>query len=333
MAKAAMKKWKSIDEQIKILQSRSMMITDLSKAADQLRRIGYYRLSGYSYSFRKMNKNYPFKNKEAQKTTKQRRRVDQFVPNTRLSEVVDIYVFDKQLKILCCDAIERIEVAIRVDVAYELGQLDPIAHTLKEHLDEVVADKIPKHKKVTNYADWLENYERLKQRSANSEFVMHNIKDYGELPIWAATEIFDFGTLSKLFEMLKLKQRNAIARKYGLPDGKHLKQWLRSLCYIRNSSAHHERLWNMKIKTTSSVPVHKGCRHMTDIAKTDQYRLFRYLCIMQFLLETICPNSQWGTRMQEHLKGFPTPRNREVTLSALGVVRRWEKWPLWNSGE
>lgn len=46
------KPWKSYEEQLDLLISRGLVVTDRSRALDYLQRIGYYRLSGYWYPFR-----------------------------------------------------------------------------------------------------------------------------------------------------------------------------------------------------------------------------------------------------------------------------------------
>lgn len=42
------KPWFSFEQQLVKLQRRGMLITDEAAALDYLKRIGYYRLSGYS---------------------------------------------------------------------------------------------------------------------------------------------------------------------------------------------------------------------------------------------------------------------------------------------
>jgi abortive infection bacteriophage resistance protein len=59
-------------------------------------------------------------------------RRDTFVAGSRFEDVVRLYVFDKKLRLLALDALERIEMAVRVDVAHLLGKRDACAH---EHLD------------------------------------------------------------------------------------------------------------------------------------------------------------------------------------------------------
>ena len=340
MVNAKIKKWKSIDQQLKILERRGMIVTNRSRAKEMLRRIGYYRLSGYSHPFRKQNKNYPITTK-AQKSTKQPPLLNGFVDYTYFSDVIDLYIFDKQLRILCIDAIERIEIAVRVDVSYHLGKLDPIAHMDKKFLDQDEANKKkkrntkrgnktrPRGKARTRYDLWKLKYSTSINRTNNPIFVEHNLSGYGELPIWVATEVFDFGALSRLYEMLPIDQRNIIAKKYGLSHGRYLAQWLESLCYIRNICAHHERLWNIKVKTHSSAPKQQDNLHISNIASTDEFRVFRYLCIMQFLLRRICPHSKWGMRLRRFLKTFPAPRNKQFSVESIGVVGGWEGWTLW----
>ena len=48
------KQWKSFEEQLQLLKSRGLLVDDEQAALDYLERIGYYRLSGYWYSFRQL---------------------------------------------------------------------------------------------------------------------------------------------------------------------------------------------------------------------------------------------------------------------------------------
>ncbi|MGV6827399.1 MAG: Abi family protein, partial [bacterium] len=46
------KPWQSYEEQLDLLISRGLAVTDRPKALEYLQRIGYYRLSGYWFPFR-----------------------------------------------------------------------------------------------------------------------------------------------------------------------------------------------------------------------------------------------------------------------------------------
>ncbi|MBV6439423.1 MAG: Abi family protein [Haliscomenobacteraceae bacterium CHB4] len=91
-----------IPNQIRLLQSRGLNITDLAQAESYLSHISYYRLRAYTYPFQdNTNANHPFH------------------PGVSFDDVLDIYRFDRKLRILVFDAIERIEVALRTQIIYQ----------------------------------------------------------------------------------------------------------------------------------------------------------------------------------------------------------------------
>ena len=312
--------WKSLDDQLKELESLGMNIGDWDKAKEVLQRIGYFRLGGYSSLFRMMDKKGHMRN--------------QFVEGTNLSEIYEIYVFDKQLKLLCLDAIERIEIAIRAAVAQELGRIDQMAYMELSNFDPLIANKSEYPGGQTEFEKWHEkfnNFIEWKMKSKARNFVKkHRSKD-GELPIMVAVEIFDFGRLSYLLMMMEEQQRDNIAFGYNLSRGEDLSSWILSICKIRNISAHHERLWNARIpRAAAYVSSEHGNIHINNIRRTSNQQVFHYLCAMQFLLLSIYPNSEWGARLRDHLLRFPTPKNLKVKVDQLGVVKGWEKWHLWD---
>jgi abortive infection bacteriophage resistance protein len=90
----------SLDAQIDLLISRGLEIPDRDKACHYLRYIGYYRLSGYYLTFQQ-------KTPEANHHT--------FKKGVTFGDILDIYIMDRELRLLVMDAIERIEVASFVD--------------------------------------------------------------------------------------------------------------------------------------------------------------------------------------------------------------------------
>lgn len=118
---ADLKPWKTMADQLALLKSRGLQVDDETAALDYLARIGYYRLSGYWYPLREIDK--------AESAAQNKPiRTDNFIANSHFEDVVKLYVFDKRLRLLALDALERIEMAIRVDVAHLLGEQDTCAH-------------------------------------------------------------------------------------------------------------------------------------------------------------------------------------------------------------
>ncbi len=308
----------SFKDQLQLLKSRGMQVDDYNAALDYLERIGYYRLSGYWYPMRRidhaesMRKNTPV-------------RADDFVPGSRFEDAVRLYVFDKKLRLLALDALERIEMAVRVDVAYVLGKRHPLAHERPEFLHGAFTKKTStkeEHSGQTPHQIWLKTYDKQVLRSKELPFVKHHQEIYGgKLPIWVAIEIWDFGMLSKMFTGLKHEDQESIAHAYGAENAKAFSNWLHSLNIIRNISAHHSRLWNANIGPKSAIP-----RNWP--GTLNNRRPFFYFCLMQHFLRHICPNSTWGDRFKDLLAtGFPTAMH--IALSDMGTCDNWEEWKLW----
>lgn len=314
---ADLKPWKSMAEQLALLKSRGLQVDNEAPALDYLARIGYYRLSGYWYPLREIDK-------AASSQQKRPIRADTFVAGSHFEDVVKLYVFDKKLRLLALDALERIEMAIRVDVAHLLGEKDPCAHEkpscLHGNFAKKKKDKGP-NKGKTEHQLWLEKYQAMRHRARREPFIDHHQAKYdGHLPVWVAIEVWDFGLLSRLFNGLQYADKNQIAQKYGLAEGKNLATWLRSLNFIRNVSAHHSRLWNINVVESSPRP-----KTWPEMKNT---RPFMYFAMMVQLLAVICPNSTWSQRLVELLNDYPASGNGMLTLDDFGVCEDWDQWLL-----
>lgn len=316
--------WKSFAEQLAILKARGLIVTDDAAALDYLERVGYYRLSAYWYPFRQ------FSITQDSATGKlDTKRSDNFVGNTHFVDAVELYLFDKKLRLLVMDALERVEIALRVDIAHLLGERDTFAYANQAQLHPSFSNKA--FNGVTAFANWQQKYTALLARARKKEdFVKHYLKVHGaDLPIWVAVEVWDFGAMSQLFAMMKVNDQTKIANKYGVSDFKVFASWLRALNHLRNIAAHHSRLWNRNIDVQPKLPT-KG-----EIAWCDDFighpdliaRPFLLLSILRHMTLVICPNTEWHQRIAEHLTAFPTIHSdNKRTFDDIGVVAGWERW-------
>ena len=88
------------DQQADLLLRRGLT-ADRDELVSRLRSVSYYRLSGYWYPFRLAD--------------------DSFRPGTTFETVWRRYRFDRRLRLLALDAIERVEVRIRTELVYVLA--------------------------------------------------------------------------------------------------------------------------------------------------------------------------------------------------------------------
>ncbi len=93
----------SIADQIALLKQRGMLFKDESSAHRFLENISYYRLKGYWWDM------------QADHT------IHTLKPNTYFENILDRYTFDRHLRLILFDAIERIEIALRTKMIYHLS--------------------------------------------------------------------------------------------------------------------------------------------------------------------------------------------------------------------
>lgn len=311
MSFQAQKPWLTVRNQLGLLNQRGLEINDEILALHYLETLGYYRLSGYFYPFRQFDA-----------SIQPAGRKSQFAKGTQFSDIVQLYVFDKGLRLLAFDALERIEMAFRADVAYVLGRRSPNAHEYAENLDAKFCGRSgkfkngkPTYNQKSDHHAWLEKYDALVARSKNQACIKHNLETYGCLPIWVAVEILDFGALSRLYSGLKYKDRQEIANRYKTEPA-ILAKWFRSLNFIRNVVAHHGRLWN--INMVERCDFDKSFPHDTLAARLANNKPFAYFYLMAYLLKIISPDSDWKSRLVAHIDGFPVQQNHMVSIEDFG---------------
>ena len=88
----------SFEQQAMLLSERGLIIEN--DTVHYLQHLNYYRLSGYWIPFQEYNKTHRFK------------------PNVRFSDILNLYRFDRELRLLLLDAIEKIEISIRTQWAH-----------------------------------------------------------------------------------------------------------------------------------------------------------------------------------------------------------------------
>lgn len=323
------KPWKSYPDQLNQLIDRGLKVTDRARALACLDRIGYYRLSGYWFAFRERSQPLCLldeQGRKPQKVREERIALDTFKDGATFQNAVDLYVFDKQLRLLAMDALERIEVALRVDIAHSLGRLDRFAYLKPELLHQEFSSKLDKDSGVTRHHEWLGKHAQLIGRS-REEFVRHNRSKYGlPLAIWVACEVWDFGTLSTLFHGMREAEQDAIARQYGVSNGRVFATWLRSLNYLRNVCAHHSRLWNRNIVDQPKLPpaAEQAWVRFFESDAHARARCFLLLRITRHLLSVMHPRSGWPDRMKAHLLAFPDLSHLGLNVSGMGAPQGWE---------
>lgn len=309
-----------------------MRIEDAQQAERHLRAIGYYRLSGYWHAFRQRSgpvTRWP--------TASPTRRVetlplDQFKSGTAFDDALTLYEFDKKLRLLALEGLEGVEIALRVEMAHELGRLDPFCYLRPGLLHPTFSQVLQPDSGVTRHHDWLTRHAALLNRS-REDFIRHGRERYGwPLPIWMACQVWDFGTMSTLFAGLRTAEQDRIAERFALKSGRILASWLRSLNHLRNVCAHHARLWNRNIIDQAKLPPADEAPWVAAFEEDvhARARCFLPLRIVRHLQVAVSTKSTWAERMKHHLCNFPALHHLGIDLRAMGIpaggLTEWE-WP------
>ncbi len=296
------KKAFTITQQIDRLQERGLIITSMDKADHYLSHISYYRLGEYWHSMQSDKVNHIFKE------------------NSRFKDVIALYNFDGELKILLFDVIEKIEISLRTKLIYHLShEIDPWWF---QNFNIFINSK----ELVKTLANLEVELTRSKELTIVNHFKNHK-DDLRFPPSWKSLEQTSFGSLSKLYGNLKntVKSKDTIAQEYGVINHTFLPSWLQSIAQICNYCAHHSRLWNKNLPGTPKLLSNPHFNWITDVPKQHEFpKLYIHLCLMKYLLDRIQPENNFAIRIDYILKKYPN-----VDPNALGLKPNWQNEPLW----
>lgn len=142
-----------------------MCVADRERAIEKLRRVNYYRLSGYWYPFRMRKPDGDG-------------RSDCFLPGSAFDDVVVLYDFDARLRVAVLAALAPVELSMRALVGHALGEIDPCIH-----LNADLLGPVARGERSSEYKEWLNRYNE-KLDTSREEFVQHHKGRYGgTLPI------------------------------------------------------------------------------------------------------------------------------------------------------
>lgn len=292
---------KSVPDQILLLQGRGMVIEDSDRATHALGHISYYRLSAYWLYF------------EADPTSGDHT----FKPGTTFEAVLALYEFDRKLRLMLMDAIERIEVAARGSWAHQMAMV----YGPHGYLNAALYPRIDR---------FQENLTQLQSEFDRSHdvFVDHYKRTYNNPPlppIWMASEFMSFGLLSKFFSALGGRaDRKSIARNVGFDD-RVFQGFMHHLATVRNICAHHSRLWNRRFTVTFPIAQNPSALATTIEPGADRL-LYNTLAMLLHSIVIVAPGSDWALRLLELINEHPTGDFR-----SMGFPEDWRERALWAS--
>lgn len=238
----------------------------------------------------------------------------QYKPGSTFKRVIMLYRFDKKLRLLIFNEIEKIEIAVRTAIVNKGCEItgDPF-WIVKE----------------SNFVDSLKFQRTMalidnELKHSKEDFIAHFKDTYLEKypPAWILSEILPFGVITNLYCNLKDKRlKKQISHSFDLQIAP-FESWLTIVSLTRNSCCHHARVWNRQNTMRPMLPDKLSGNWIT--TSVDALRIYYNLCIIKYLLDIISPNNDLSTKLVDLFNHFP-----EVDLAAMGFPASWREEPLW----
>lgn len=285
---------------IQLLQSRGLILEEVADAEKWIEKVGYYRLKGYGLHFRlhdthgKLSENYR--------------------PGTRFDSIIQLYEFDRRLRLLVLDAIERIEVAFRTRVNETMASRHGSHWFMNPDRFSDKRDKNTGHL-IFNHADFLSKTLEEARRNKESLSIRHYFANYSDPPLppcWMLGEVLSMGNWSKAFGMLadRADQKSVAEAFHASPP--ELISWIHALTNLRNTCAHHSRLWDRRFNTCPSM---KG--NLKSVIDSND-RLFAQIATVTYCLRSVEPKSRWLRHITNLFQKRPAP-----SLAPMGFPEDW----------
>ena len=282
---------------VTLLKSRGLHIEDDARTENYIRRIGYYRFSAYLYPLLALPKeNHVFK------------------PETAFNQALDMYRFDRHLRLLMFNEIEKIEVAVRSAIVNITSRETGNPFWMTDPACFYDANTFVKTKQLIDA-------ELVKSRE---DFIEHFRNTYSDPypPAWMLAEILPLGVLTRIYNNIKSNQiRKKIAQEFslGIPV---FNSWMTIITVARNNCGHHSRVWNRTF-ALQVLTQRRMTRPWISIS-VNQRKVYFSLCIIKYFLNVISPQNDMQAKIDALLAAYPS-----IDVAAMGVPRGWENEPLW----
>jgi abortive infection bacteriophage resistance protein len=243
-----------------------------------------------------------------------------------LNDVLCLNKFDRRLRLLSLDALERIEVGAR--------------SFLHLHLTQLTADRLRSLRRaVPANVNWL-HHVHLTLPKPLADKIEHGVEQHSDfkwkfgdlkrVPSGFAMESLTLNDIQTIYKCLPIQAQQDIARRFeASPDKFGL--WLNFLRKVRNIAAHHSPLWNYSFHNAPGLPkpIQKSFGDVMPLRHA-HLRYYNQAIIMFFLLRCVARNTAWHQRLLSLLYKEPLVRQRPEVYVQMGFPNEWYRKPFWS---
>ncbi len=226
-----------------------------------------------------------------------------------VAEVEAAYDFDSGLRSYLSEGLAVVEVTFRSRLAYFMAtELGPVAYLEPA----TYTDRTHKATGGRLRDQLLGDVDRELARS-KERFIAHHVRAGEAVPIWAAVETLSFGTVSKMYALLvDANVQTKVSKTFEVSGYRLMASIIRSFVTLRNTCAHHGRVWNRVPDIACPV------LHSLKVERTDVYQQtpWGWVVMLRHLVDQIRHDNRFSADLddflsqnQRLLEGLKYPRN------------------------
>ena len=259
------KKFKTLQEQVDILESKGLLIEDRDECIDILLRENYFFINGYRHLLMKSPQD------------------RNFVVGSTFRELYSIFLFDRYLRNIIFKNLLIVENNMKSIISYQLSK--KYGYREKDYLNAKNFTNDPdKSRRVKDLINKMKRQIRVNGQQHTA--TMHYITNYGYIPLWVLVKLLSFGVISDLFTVLKPEDKVGIADIYDV-EVSQLEDFLPILANYRNLCAHEDILYDHRTdKSIDNNIYHEklGILQMDDEYIYGKNDIFAVVIILKYLL-------------------------------------------------
>ncbi len=283
-----------------ILKERGLIINDQDRAVKYLKNVGYFRLTGYMFHLQSKDGNHTF------------------IEGTKFEDIITLYQFDKKLRGVISEYLERIEICLRAKLTdkYSISNGFFWYNNIDLFDDKEIFEKINTEIKVT-FEDPKEQFLKWFKHKYTSESIPSSNM---------ALEILSLGKLARLYKALKNSGgKSEIANEFDLPSAT-ITSWYIYLANVRNICAHHSRLWNKKVTADRPIfPSREKYRFKGENFNDSNTTLYGIISIIDRLLSSFNANNSFTQKIETLIAEY------SVDCKLMGFPENWIETANWKS--
>lgn len=215
------KRFKTLDEQIAIMQSKGLIIDDKVAVKDILLRENYFFVSGYRHLFYKSH------------TDKK------FYEGTNFNELYAVFCFDRSLRNIFFKNLQIVENNLKSIISYQLSKKYGINE--KDYLNPKNFTTV-KSKKAKLDDILVKMKRQIRINGSKHTATQHYLNNYGFVPMWILVKVLSFGILAEFYTVLKKEDQEEVSSIYNM-DVDTFSNYLPILANYRNLCAHEDLLF------------------------------------------------------------------------------------------